>query len=60
MIITRGSILEEIYQAWDGVFHQQIKQYTKKRVENTTRSGVFLTNFECAEWLILLLKQNDF
>ena len=46
MIITKGSILEEIYQAWDAVFHQQMKQYTEKRVENTTRSGVFLTTFE--------------
>ena len=41
---------------------------TEKRVENTTRSGVFLMNFEvfhlvmkrCVECLILLLKQNDF
>ena len=41
---------------------------TEKRVENTTRSGVFLTNFEmfhlvmkhCVSCLILLLKQNDF
>ena len=40
----------------------------EKRVENTTCSGVFLTNFEmfhlvmkhCVECLILLLKQNDF
>ena len=39
---------------------------TEKRVENTTRSWVFLTNFEvfhlamkhCVECLILLLKQN--
>ena len=39
-----------------------------ERVENTTRSGVFLMNFEvfhlvmkrCVECLILLLKQNDF
>ena len=38
------------------------------RVENTTRGGVFLTNFEvfhlvmkqCVECLILLLKENDF
>ena len=29
-----------IYQAWDAVFH------LVKRVENTTRSGVFLMNFE--------------
>ena len=41
---------------------------TKKRVENTTRSGVFLTKFEvfyivmkhCDECLIKLLKQTDF
>ena len=41
---------------------------TEKRVENTTRSGVFLTNFEvfdivmkhCDECLISLLKQTDF
>ena len=40
----------------------------EKRVENTTRSGVFLTNFEvfhlvmkhCVECLIFLLKQNYF
>ena len=39
-----------------------------KRVENTTRSGVFLTNFEvfhlvmkhCVKCLILLLKRTDF
>ena len=41
---------------------------TEKRVENTTHSEVFLTNFKvfhlvlkhCVEYLILLLKQNDF
>ena len=41
---------------------------TEKRVENTTRSGVFLTNFDvfdlvmkhCVQCLILLLKRNDF
>ena len=40
----------------------------RRRVENTTRSGVFLTNFEvfhlvmkhCDNCLILLLKRNDF
>ena len=40
----------------------------ERRIENTTRSGVFLTNFEvidlvmkhCVEYLMLLLKQNDF
>ena len=42
--------------------------HTKKRVENTTRSGVFLTKFKvfdilmkhCGECLIKLLKQTDF
>ena len=42
--------------------------HTEKRVENTTRSGVFLTNFEvfdivmkhCDECLILLLNQTGF
>ena len=42
--------------------------YTEKRVENTTRSGVFLRNFEvfdivmkhCDERLMELLKQTDF
>ena len=41
---------------------------TEKRVENTTRSGVLLTNFEvfdivmkhCDECLIQLLKRTDF
>ena len=41
---------------------------TLKKVENTTHSGVFLTNFQvfhlvmkhCVECLILLLKQNGF
>ena len=33
-----------IYQTRDTVFHHKSK--TEKRVENTTRSGVFLTNFE--------------
>ena len=45
-----------------------MRSNTEKRVENTTRSGVFLTNFEvfdlvmkhCVECLILLLKRNDF
>ena len=60
------AILEVIYQTWDAVFHHQMN--TEKRVENTTRSGVFLTNFEvfhlvmkhCVECLIFLLKQNHF
>ena len=33
-----------IYQTRDTVFHH--KSNTEKRVENTTHSGVFLTNFE--------------
>ena len=33
-----------IYQTQDTVFHHISN--TEKRVENTTRSGVFLTNFE--------------
>ena len=31
MIITRGSILEEIYQARDAVFHQQMRRELKIR-----------------------------
>ena len=41
---------------------------TEKRVKNTIRSGVLSTNFEvfdlvmkfCVNYLILVLKQNDF
>ena len=57
--------------------HRDVTYYIKhetqcficeKKVENKTRSGVFLTNFEvfylvmkhCVECLMLLLKQNDF
>ena len=36
-----------IYQTRDIVFHQISN--TEKRVENTTRSGVFLTNFEVSD-----------
>ena len=36
--------VEVIYQTRDTVFHHISN--TEKRVENTTRSGVFLTNFE--------------
>ena len=39
-----GGGLEVIYQTRDTVFHHISN--TEKRVENTTRSGVFLTNFE--------------
>ena len=43
---TRKSLVgvEVIYQTRDTVFHHISS--TEKRVENTTRSGVFLTNFE--------------
>ena len=40
----RDERFEVIYQARDTVFHHISN--TEKRVENTTRSGVFLTNFE--------------
>ena len=43
-------------------------EYEERRIENTTRSGVFFTNFEVfhlvmkhfVNCLILLLKRNDF
>ena len=38
------SYFQVIYQTRDTVFHHISN--TEKRVENTTRSGVFLTNFE--------------
>ena len=38
------NVLHVIYQTRDTVFHHITN--TKKRVENTTRSRVFLTNFE--------------
>ena len=55
-----------IHQTRDTVFHHISN--TEKRVENTTRSEVFFTNFEvfdivmkhCDECLIQLLKQTDF
>ena len=37
--------LTVIYQAWDAVFFIT-RWNTEKRVENTTRSGVFFANFE--------------
>ena len=55
-----------IYQAWDAVFYHEMN--TKNRVENTSHSGVFLTNFKVfhlvmehhVKCLTLLLKPNDF
>ena len=39
--------LEKIHQTRETVFHRDIQIRRKeKRVENTTRSGVFLTEFE--------------
>ena len=37
--------LEVIHQAWDAVFHHQ-KKHQEESWKNTTRSRVFLTNFE--------------
>ena len=43
--VFQGARLPEVtYQIRDTVFHHISN--TEKRVENTTRSGVFLTNFE--------------
>ena len=63
-VVAKNRIVDVIYQAWEAVFHHQMKCW----VENMTCSGAFLTNFEvfplvmkhCVECLILLLKQNDF
>ena len=60
------AITEVIYQTQDTTFHHISN--TEERAENTTRSGVFLPNFEvfdivmkpCDECLIQLLKQTDF
>ena len=57
---------KKLYIKHETVFHHIPN--TEKRVENTTLSGVFLTNFEvfdivmkhCGEYLIELLKQTDF
>ena len=68
--MQRACIWSNQYQAWDAVFHHQMKHWEKsdKNAENTTRSGVLLTNFEvlhlvmkhCVKCLILLHKQNEF
>ena len=50
---------------WQAIFSAW-RKYTEKRVENTTRSGVFLTKFEvlgkpmkhCLECLKYLLNRN--
>ena len=50
------------------MFHHHCDETLRRELKNTTRSGVFLTNFEvfplvmnhCVECFILLLKQNDF
>ena len=46
------SVFQTIYQAWDVVFNQQMTPI-EKRVENTTRSGVFLTNLSCQFHLVM-------
>ena len=45
---------EVIYQTRDTVFHHISN--TEKKVENTTRSGVFLTNFEVFD---IAMKHSD-
>ena len=58
---TLSLVCDVIYQTRGKVFHRDIQ--TENRVENTTRSGVFLTKFgvfglpmkHCLEWLIYLL-----
>ena len=47
---TLSRVLDVIYQTRDTVFHH--KSNTEKKVENTTRSGVFLTNFEVFDVVI--------
>ena len=59
-------VFDLLHQTRDTVLHHISN--TEKRVENTTRSGVFLTNLgvfdvvmkHCDECLIQLLKQTDF
>ena len=46
------SVLQVIYQAWVVVFNHQMKP-TEKRVENTTRNGVFLTKMSCQFHLVM-------
>ena len=41
-----SKLAEVIYQTRATVFHPSGYPNTEKRVENTTRSGVFLTKFE--------------
>ena len=59
------SVRDVIYQTRVTVFHRDIQTPRRARVENTTRSGVFLTKFEvfglpmkhCLECLIYLLNR---
>ena len=59
--------LTVIYQAWDAVFYHQMK-HREKSWKIRRAAEYFLTNLEvchlmmkhCVEFLILLLKQNDF
>ena len=39
-------LIHLVYQAWDAVFARITRWNREKKVENATRSGVFLTNFE--------------
>jgi len=56
-----------IYQTEETVFYHVSKLNTKKRVENATRGGVFLMDFEvfgnvgkrCLECLKYLLNRNN-
>ena len=55
-----------IYQAWDAVFHHQMKHWEESWKYDAQRSifdelqGVSSVMKHCVECLILLLKQNDF
>ena len=39
-------LIHLVYQAWDAVFARITRWNPEKKVENATRSGVFLTSFE--------------
>ena len=43
---TRSFVFHVIYQTRDTVFHRDIQTPRTRRVDSTTRSGVFLTKFE--------------
>ena len=63
-VLYLQKLFQVIYQTRDTVFHHISN--TKKRVENMTRSGVFLMNFEVFHVVMKhcdeckLLKQTDF